>query len=141
MASRSLRAGSVQIIAAIGTFASWPPPARGCGLPQRRVLLGQCPGEPPVAEQLEYVDLARGGHQRLSCGLALDSGFAALPLPLAQLKLLDLAGGCFRKVGYEVDVIRNLVSGDLTAHMPYDLFRGRRGTRAQHHESLGSLAP
>jgi len=77
----------------------------------------------------------------ISSGLALDSGVATLPLALAQLKLLDLSGGCSRNHGYEFDVRGKLVSGDLPPCVPYDLFRRRGGTGVQYHESLGSLTP
>src|SRR5271165_404897 len=47
--------------------------------------------------------------------------------PNPVILLLDLAGECLRKLGYEVDVIGNLVPGDLTAYVLDDLVRRRRG--------------
>ena len=63
----------------------------------------------------------RATGRRPSCGLTLDSGVATFPLPLTQLKLLDLPGGRFWKLGHELDAIGNLVSGDLPSRVLYDL--------------------
>ena len=57
--------------------------------------------------------------------------------PKPVILLLDLAGKCLRKLGYEVDVIGNLVPGDLSAYVLDDLVRRRRGPGPSTTKALG----
>ena len=96
-------------------------------------------GEP--AWLLAHAPARRGGEQPGSSHVQLTVLGAPRPVGLAQLELLELAGGGAGQLGAELDRRRALVVGQaLAAELDQVGLRGRR-PRAQHHERLHRLAP
>src|SRR5690606_7529967 len=88
-------------------------------------------------------DALRGGRSApfRRGGSALDAAVRPGPLPLAELELLDLAGGRLRQLRDELHRVGRLETGQALPGVPDQLGLGGGLPVAQHHERLGPLAP
>src|ERR1700712_3344721 len=72
---------------------------------------------------------------------SIDLALQAAPVRLAQLELLQLAGGGARQAVAQLDLLRALVAGELGAGGGDDLGLAQRGPRRERDEGGDDFAP